>query len=121
MEDIRIARIAGSPAASAVPQVAGSNKVKTEITSAETKNDHQKDVSVVPDIDIEELVEQANQIADANNKEINFRMDNEGDPPVIIVSDKETGEVIRQIPSEEMIRLNDKMEDFVGLIFNGRY
>jgi flagellar protein FlaG len=121
MEDIRIDRITGSPVTSAVPQVAGNAKVKTE-TSGETKKDNQeKEKSVVPEVDIDKLIEQANQIASANNKEINFELGDQGDPPVIIISDKETGEVIRQIPSEEMVRLNDKMEEFVGLIFNGRY
>jgi len=122
MEDIRIARITGSPVASTVPQVAGSNKVKTEITSSEPNIEKpEKEAKAVPEVDMDKLLEQANQIAHSNNKEINFRFDNEGDPPVIIVTDKQTGEVIRQIPSEEMVRLNDKMEDFVGLIFNGRY
>ncbi len=122
MEDIRIARIAGAPAASAVPQVAGNKKVKADVASAETKDDQQqKEPSVVSEADIDKLVENANQIASAYDKEINFRVDKEGEPPVIIISDKETGEVIRQIPSEEMVRLNAKMEEIIGLIFNGRY
>ncbi len=121
MEDIRIERIAGSPAASVLPKVAGSDKIKTELTSAEKKDEQKKESTVVPEVNLDDLIEQANQIAYASNKEIDFRLDEEGEPPVIVVTDKETGEVIRQIPSEEMVRLNDKMEDFVGLIFNGRY
>ncbi len=38
----------------------------------------------------------------------------------IVITNKETGKVIRQIPSEEMVRLSDNMEEFVGMIFNGR-
>lgn len=122
MEDIRIERLAGTPASSTVPQVSGSNKVKTEISSGEAQKGKQQDKAVTEqEIDIDQMIEKANQIAQSNNKEIDFKFDNEGEPPVIIISDKETGEVIRQIPSEEMVRLNNKMEDFIGLIFNGRY
>ena len=122
MEDIRIEKFTGSPVTSAVQQVAESSKVKTGLTSTGSKKDEQeKETSVAPAVDMDKLVEKANQIANNSNKEITFKLDNEGDPPVIIVSDKETGSIIRQIPSEEMVRLNDKMEDFIGLIFNGRY
>jgi flagellar protein FlaG len=123
MEDIRIPKISGPPTAtSSLPKVASGSKIKTEIASGDAKENTQGKQPIVPvEVNIEQLVQEANQIANSNNKEINFEFDNEGDPPVIVVSDKETGEVIRQIPSEEMVRLNDKMEEFVGLIFDRRY
>lgn len=123
MEDIRIARIADTTAAAiTVPQITRSNKAKTGLTPEGAKREiQQKESPVVPNPGIDQLIERANQIASANNKEIKFRLDNDGNPPVIIISDKKTGEILRQIPSEEMLRLSDKMEDFIGLIFNRRY
>ncbi len=123
MEDIRIPKISGPPTAtSSLPKVASGSKIKTEIASGDAKDNTQSKEPIIPvEVNMEQLVQEANQIANSNNKEINFEFDNEGDPPVIVVSDKETGEVIRQIPSEEMVRLNDKMEEFVGLIFDRRY
>jgi flagellar protein FlaG len=123
MEDIRIPKISGPPTAtSSLPKVASGSKIKTEIASGDTKDNTQSKEPIVPvEVNLEQLVQEANQIANSNNKEINFEFDKEGDPPVIVVSDKETGEVIRQIPSEEMVRLNDNMEEFVGLIFDRRY
>jgi flagellar protein FlaG len=38
----------------------------------------------------------------------------------VTVSDKDTGEVIREIPSEELQRLSGKMEELVGMVFDGR-
>ena len=38
----------------------------------------------------------------------------------VVVKDKETGEVIREMPAEELQRLHVKMEELMGLIFNDR-
>jgi flagellar protein FlaG len=37
----------------------------------------------------------------------------------VTVYEKDTGKVIREIPPEEFQRLNEKMEEVIGLIFNG--
>jgi len=37
----------------------------------------------------------------------------------IVVSEKETGTLIREIPPEELQRLSVKMEELAGMIFNG--
>ena len=37
----------------------------------------------------------------------------------IIVSEKETGEIIREIPPEELQGLHAKMEELSGMLFNG--
>ena len=37
----------------------------------------------------------------------------------VTVYEKDTGKVIREIPPEEFQRLNEKMEELIGLIFNG--
>ena len=37
----------------------------------------------------------------------------------IIVSEKETGEIIREIPPEELQGLHAKMEELAGMLFNG--
>ncbi|MDI6687535.1 MAG: flagellar protein FlaG [Desulfobacterales bacterium] len=37
----------------------------------------------------------------------------------IVVSDKETGKLIREIPAEELQQLHVKMEELAGMLFNG--
>ena len=44
----------------------------------------------------------------------------DGEKIAVTVTEKETGKVIREIPSEEVQRLTVKMEEMVGMIFNGR-
>ena len=117
MDDIRIAKIAGTPVTSVVKQVTSGNKLKTEV---DKEPESGKEKAQVSPAELEKLVSAANKVASANNKEISFKLHKKGEPPVIIVSNKETGKVIRQIPSEEMLRLSDNMEEFVGMIFNGR-
>ena len=37
----------------------------------------------------------------------------------VVVSDQKTGKVIREIPSEELQKLYIKMNELIGMIFNG--
>lgn len=61
-------------------------------------------------------------------REINFSIDEEKEEYVVTVSDQETGEVIRQIPSQEMLELSkylqevkrkDSDQNLKGLLFQG--
>ncbi|MCB0281012.1 MAG: flagellar protein FlaG [Calditrichae bacterium] len=118
MDDIRINGITGTEM---IPQVAGSKKIKAEIP-ADTQTENEKFTKNTGEqpADLDKIIEHANKVAKTANKEINFQVNEQGEPPTIIVTDKQTGKVIRQIPSEEMMRLSDRMDEFIGLIFNGR-
>jgi uncharacterized FlaG/YvyC family protein len=61
----------------------------------------------------------ANAIAEFLNQQVSFSYDKRIDQIVVTVTKGNTEEVIRQIPSEEMIELITKFrKDFRGLIFN---
>jgi len=61
----------------------------------------------------------ANAIAEFLNQQVSFSYDNRINQIVVKVTKGDTEEVIRQIPSEEMIDLITKFrKDFRGLIFN---
>ena len=120
MDDMSINNIVNMPRKALVTQVTENSKVKTEIATESDTPKEDFSNKREETVDVEELIASANKIASAFKNVINFRIDEEGEPPVIIVTDKETGKVIRQIPQEEMIRLSDKMEEFIGMIFNGR-
>jgi len=61
----------------------------------------------------------ANAIAEFLNQHVSFRYDKRSDHIVVKVTKGNTEEVIRQIPSEEMIeRITRFRKDFRGLIFN---
>jgi uncharacterized FlaG/YvyC family protein len=61
----------------------------------------------------------ANAIAEFLNQQVSFSYDERVNQIVVKVTKGDTAEVIRQIPSEEMIELITKFrKDFRGLIFN---
>ena len=114
MDDFGIQKISGA----AVPQV-------REVTSARVKADLKEEekssesTAKKPSEDLENLVAEAQKRIQLNNTSLEFKIDEQADTPVVVVTDKESGKVIRQIPSEEMLRLRHRMADLVGLIYNG--
>jgi flagellar protein FlaG len=67
---------------------------------------------------IQEAIDRLNQQLKANGRDLSFQMDEEINRPVITVRNIETGEVVRQIPSEEIIRMAHSIEEGKGLLFN---
>lgn len=54
---------------------------------------------------LNKAVEDANRRAASANRQLNFSIDSATDRVVVKVVDGNTGEVVRQIPSEEMLKL----------------
>ncbi|MHB2155601.1 flagellar protein FlaG [Calditrichota bacterium GD2] len=71
-------------------------------------------------VSVEELVERANQYVKRFSTKISFYYDSERKISKILVTEKGTGKVIRQIPPEQMVDLMDKLEEIAGIIYNGR-
>lgn len=67
---------------------------------------------------LETAVAQMNNYVEKFTTKIGFSFDSEREKFAIVVTDKETGEVIRQIPAKEVMELNKKMEEIAGIIFD---
>jgi len=52
------------------------------------------------------------------NTELRFDVNNEGRETIVRIVDVETGDVIRQIPSEELLALRERMDDLIGVLHN---
>ncbi len=61
-----------------------------------------------------------NQRMQQMQRGLRFNVDEESGRIVVKVIDKDTDEVIRQIPSEEMLAMMKHINDFDGLIFDDR-
>lgn len=59
---------------------------------------------------IQKSVKQLNEFSRSQGRNLQFSVDKVSDLTVITVVNKETNEVIRQIPSEEVVRLARQME-----------
>lgn len=67
---------------------------------------------------LEKAVDKSNDMAKVMNSQLRFQVDDKSGQVIVQVINKETKEVIRQIPSEEMVKLASRAEDLRGLIFN---
>lgn len=74
---------------------------------------------------IESAVSQLSEFVQTNNRQLNFSVDEGSNKQVVKVTDAQTGDVIRQIPTEEVLKLSERLQDLqtevgtaVGLLFN---
>lgn len=67
---------------------------------------------------LEEAIQQLNEQSRRNGRDLNFRIDDVVDRTVITVRSKHTGEVVRQIPSETVMKLAHSIEEMKGLLLN---
>lgn len=69
---------------------------------------------------LDRVVEQLNQQMQANHRNLSFGIDRKINTVVITVTDKASGEVVRQIPPESVVRVAHHIENLKGLLFSAR-
>jgi flagellar protein FlaG len=69
-------------------------------------------------VDMEKLSEELNQIATKENLDISFGYNKKIDKVFINIVDKNSGEVIRKLPSEEAIKFAEGMKDLLGKLLD---
>lgn len=67
---------------------------------------------------LNEAVDKINKTAAAFDRALKFQVHEETDRTVVSVLDIESDKVIREIPSQELLDLFAKMEDYIGMIFD---
>mgnify|MGYP000045774658 FL=1 len=67
---------------------------------------------------LQESLDKVNQLMRDGGRNLNFSMDEKLGGMVILVKNAETGEVVRQIPSDTVVRMAHSMEDFKGMLHN---
>lgn len=121
MEDISMKQSNAALSGMRIVQEASSGtRLHKNMESGSSKaNDTRKKIDSSPR-HVKGLVHQANLKAGTYNGKITFQLEKDGQPPKILVLDKESGKIIRKIPSDELESINSQMEKFIGTIFNGR-
>ncbi len=100
---------ANAPAqASNAPKVFEHKQVQLQINPAQERENLKQAVSML------------NHQAQQTNRGLGFRMDEVLNAPVVTVTSAQTGEVIRQIPNETVIRVAHNIEKVKGMLFNGK-
>ena len=106
--------VAPNPSANAPPQVVHSPKV-IELKQVELQINPAKERE-----QLKQAVSMLNQQAQQTNRGLGFRMDEVLNAPVVTVTSAQTGEVVRQIPNEVVIRVAHNIEKVKGMFFNGK-
>jgi len=90
-----------------------------KLQQSQYKNNNQ-DEKAQP-LEREQLEQMAQQLQDfmgEMNRSLQFKVDEDSGRDVIKVLDKETGEVIKQYPSEEVLSLVSKLSETAGLLID---
>jgi flagellar protein FlaG len=67
---------------------------------------------------LQEAVTRLNEQMQSKGRDLSFSMDERIDRTIITVKNLQTGEVVRQIPTEEVVRMAHSIEDMKGVLFN---
>lgn len=96
--------------------------VAGEVDSAQRAADAQRRASEqeAASPDLNEVVESLNENIEVLRRALQFSVDDDSGQTVVKVLDADTEEVIRQIPSEEVLELQKRLEDATGFIFRGK-
>ena len=98
--------------------------VEAEVVSSKQKAEPVNKLDM-PELDLNEqlermrdIVERLNESLQSLGRSLDFSVDHRLNRYVVTVQDKDSGEVIRVIPGEEMLRMAHRIEDLKGIIFN---
>lgn len=93
------------------------NKADTDVRLGDTQQS--------TPLNIESAVSEINDFVQTKNRQLSFSIDEESERAVVKVTDSESGDVIRQIPSEEVLALSERIKELdtdvgkaVGVLFN---
>jgi flagellar protein FlaG len=68
---------------------------------------------------LDEVVSGLNKMVQNLHRNLQFSVDDESGETIIKVVDSDTNEVVRQIPSEEVVKLRQRMKEAAGVLFQG--
>jgi flagellar protein FlaG len=116
---------AASAAIAAQAQSAAPPPVQTAVAPAVTPVEKAPAVKVEPLVDpaemranLEAAIEKLNQQVERNGRGLNFTIDEKLNRPIITVRSTATGEVVRTIPNEVVIKVAHNIEDIKGLLMD---
>jgi flagellar protein FlaG len=67
---------------------------------------------------LQKIISQFNDLIKDGGRGLEFSVDSALGRPVLVVKNQETGEVIRQLPGEEVVRIAHSIEKLKGILLN---
>jgi flagellar protein FlaG len=114
----------GNPAAYALPQNDQVQRQASTVQRVETENianaaptpETKKSVREIQKEDIKKAVDDIQKFVNTKNQDILFSIDEDLGKTVVKVVDRNTKELIRQYPSEEMLQIAKALDKIQGLL-----
>ncbi len=115
-----VANTAGAGSGSTAPvartsRPTGAESMASSAPDAVRRTDQDDTQNKVSRLSVQEATEHLNRFVSSVRPEINFTVDEDSGARVVRVVDSNTQEVIRQIPSEEVIRMAQVLDKLQGL------
>jgi len=111
----------------------GSFQLKTEplIKDAPSNNQSEKvnlvelnfqlnEKSLISHEQLQAAVDRINQSNEASKRNVLFQVDSISGKDIVKVTSKQSGEIIRQLPSEELIKFAQNLEYVMGMLFDNK-
>lgn len=110
-----------APSGGSKPEVAGANSspaaaVKSAVAVQKTVADDAPQTQQPSKEQVQRAMEQLQKAASVNAQNLQFSMDQETGKTIVKVVDISTKEVIRQIPSEEVLAIAKSLDKLQGLL-----
>ena len=102
---------------SALPTAASSAMADKAALELRQSNARQYDANRLSIEQTAQSLQEINKVMDALSISVQFQMDPDFKEPIIKVVDQQNGEVIRQFPSEEVVRISKALDNLKGLLF----
>lgn len=88
----------------------------TQFSATPSENDSPRDNENIQKENLQQTLQKLNEFVSGASQNVVFSIDKDTDISVIKVVDRQTNEVIRQIPSEEAIQIAKVLDKFQGLL-----
>ena len=100
------------------PQSASDKRIQSDVARLQ-RIDAEPDGSYVPNEDIRTIAQQVKRVVEAaSGKELAFIIDDHSAELFMQVTNRNTGELIRQIPSKELRTIHARINEMIGLLFD---
>ena len=89
-------------------------------SASEDLDQPKKAADAKPSADMTDLVERFRSQVQSIQRDLNFSVDDSTGDVVVQVIDGDSGKVVRQIPSEEILRLTERLDEMRSLLFEAK-
>lgn len=115
-----VAKISGGNTS---PMIAGSSPSllkEVGFSASEDLAQPQKPADAKASVDMRDLVERFRSQVQSIQRDLNFSVDDSTGDVVVQVIDGDSGKIVRQIPSEEILRLTERLDEMRSLMFEAK-